>query len=120
MNTLALTAPGTGTPWDLSLDGGGNLAVATGPTAIAQDVASAISTFKGEVYYDTTQGVPYFSQVFHPPYSKSAISNQLRKAALQVPGVVSAKVTIAAFSNRKLTGSVEVIDTTGQALGVTF
>ena len=120
MNTLTLAVPGSSGPWDLTLDSSGNLAVATGAAAIAQDVASAIETFLGEVYYDTTIGVPYFSQIFGQPFSASIASTLLQEAALQVPGVVAAKVTITSFVNRVLSGKVEVIDTTGQAIGVTF
>lgn len=120
MNTITLTQPGSVDPWDLTVDGSGNLAMSTGAAAIAQDVASAISTFLGEVYYDTTVGVPFFSQVFGQSFSRSVVANLLKNAALTVPGVVSAQVTITSFAKRKLSGTVEVIDTVGQSIGVTF
>jgi hypothetical protein len=41
--------------WDLSLDANGNIAIATGPYAIAQDVASAVR--RGELRHNTTKGV---------------------------------------------------------------
>ena len=41
------------TTWDLCLDANGNIAMATGPYAIAQDVASAV-----RLWHDTTKGVP--------------------------------------------------------------
>ena len=41
-----------------------NIAVADEPYALAQDAASAIRTFIGECYYDTTKGLPYFEKVF--------------------------------------------------------
>jgi len=116
MNTVQLSSPA----WDFQLDANGNIALATGANAIAQDVASAISTFLGEVYYDTTQGIPYFSNVLGQQYSSSLVQSLLIQAALTVPGVVSAKATITSFKNRKITGTVTVIDTNGQALGVTF
>lgn len=117
MNTLMLTDA-----WDLTVDSNGNIAVATGAEAIAQDVASAISTFLGEVYYDTTLGVPWQAEVFGEAYSEPLVVALLEAAALTVPGVVSATATIASFNQqtRQITGTVEVIDTTGQALGVTF
>ena len=116
MNTIGLSSPA----WDLELDANGNIAMATGPSAIAQDVASAISTFLGEVYYDTTQGIPYFAQVLGQAYSPALLQALLIQAALTVPGVVSAKAVITSFAGRKVTGTVYVIDTTGQTLGVTF
>lgn len=115
MNTIQLSPA-----WDLMLDGNGNIAVATGPNAIAQDVASAISTFLGEVYYDTTLGLPWLSQVFGQAYSPSLITALLVQAALTVPGGVQAEVVGLALVNRKVTGTVNVIDTTGASLGVTF
>lgn len=117
MNTLQLSAA-----WDLEVVNRG-IAVATGPSAIAQDVASAISLFLGELYYDTTQGVPWYSEVFGQSYSPSLISALLVQAALTVPGVVSTpapKVANLAIMNRKVTGTVNFTDANGQSLGVTF
>ncbi len=45
--------------WDLTVDTTGNIAVASNPYSMAQDAASAIRTFQGEVYYDTTLGIPF-------------------------------------------------------------
>ena len=119
MNTLQLNLAN----WDLMVDGNGNLAVATGPQAVAQDVASAISTFLGEVYYDTTLGLPWQSEVFGEQFSPSLVSALLVQAALSVPGVVSSpapKVTNLAFAAGKVTGTLEFTDTTGVSQGVTL
>jgi hypothetical protein len=116
MNTLQLNLA----TWDLELDSNGNLAVATGPQAIAQDVASAISTFLGEVYYDVTQGLPWQSEVFGQQFSPSLVGALMEQAALTVPGVVSAKASGLTFSAGKVTGTINFIDTTGASLGVTF
>ena len=89
-------------------------------TAIAQDVASVIQTFLGELYFDTTVGLPYFQSVMNQPYGASILQPLLVQAALQVPGVVSAQATITSIINRKISGIIDIIDTTGQALGVTF
>ena len=58
-NTLLLDT----VAWDLVLDSFGNIALASPPYALAQDVASAIRTFLGEVYYDASLGVPYFQDI---------------------------------------------------------
>ena len=120
MSTLALTSVDSLTPWDLALDANGNMAVVEGPSAMAQDVASAIRLFLGELYYDTSQGVPYFSQIFAEPFSTSMAEALLAQATLSVPGVVSARATVNSFVNRVLSGTVNFIDTTGQELGITF
>lgn len=106
--------------WDLFLDASGNIAVATEPYAIAQDVASAIKLFLGELYYDETKGLPYFDQILgeYPP--ASLVQAQVVAAALTVPDVVKARCVGLELSNRGLSGTVEVIDTTGVAQNVSF
>ena len=115
MNTIQLSPA-----WDLTLDANGNLAMATGPGAIAQDVASAISLFAGELLYDTSQGLPYLSEVFGPGYAPALVRSLLEQAALAVPGVVQAQASITAFNQGQISGSIRVIDQDGQAIGVHF
>lgn len=109
----------TGT-WDLVLDANGNIAIASPPYSLAQDAASAIRLFQGELWYDTTQGVPYFTQIFgeFPPinYVKAAFIN----AALTVPGVASAQCFITAVTNRGITGQVQITSTSGQTAVANF
>jgi len=115
MNTLQLSPT-----WDLMVDANGNLAVATGPQALAQDVASAISTFLGEAYFDTALGVPWAGTVFAQDYSPALVTSLLTQAALSVPGVVSATVTDLAYKNGVVTGTCKFTDSTGASLGVSF
>jgi hypothetical protein len=116
MNTLLLDTE----LWDLVLDTSGNIAMASRPYSIAQDVASAIKLFKGELWYNTNKGVPYFSEILgkYPP--ESLIKARLVAAALTVPNVVQARVVNLGLNNRQLTGDVEVIDTAGQLSRVSF
>lgn len=105
--------------WDLTIDASGNIAVADDPYAKAQDAASAIRTYLGEEWYDTTQGVPYktiLNQAPNLPYTRA----KLQAAALTVPGVVSATVFFTSFRNRQLTGQVQVTDSTGQTAVANF
>jgi hypothetical protein len=108
--------------WDLVLDANGNIAVASQPYSLAQDAASAIKTFLGECYYDTTIGVPYLTQIFGvspPPLTQ--IKQALTNAALTVPNVASAQVFITSFTNRVLSGQVQVVaSNTAQVSAVTF
>ena len=59
MNTLLLDRA----TWDLCLDAAGNIATASEPYALAQDASSAIRLFVSEAWYDTTQGIPYFTNI---------------------------------------------------------
>lgn len=106
--------------WDLVLDSSNNIAVASPPYAVAQDVASAVRTFLGEVYYNTALGIPYFEDIlgFRPPMS--LIKKYVVQAALTVPGVTQAKCVIASFTDKRvLTGLIEVTDAFGTT-NVTF
>ena len=108
------------TTWDLVLDVHGNIAVAEAPYALAQDAASAIRTFLGEVYYDTTIGIPYFDEVlgYAPPLN--LLKTLLVNAALTVPGVASAQVFISSVKGRVVTGQVQVTMPTGEISAVNF
>lgn len=116
MNTLLLDVG----IWDLVLDASGNIAVATAPYALAQDVASACRTVLAEVYYDTTLGVDYFGQIFGHTPPASVFQEMFVKAALTVPGVVSAACVISSYSadSRAVTGQVQFTDSSGNTASV--
>ena len=116
MNTLLLDR----TQWDLVLDASGNIALASEPYAIAQDGSSAIRTFQGEVYYDITLGVPYMAQILGKRPPLSLIKAQMVAAALTVPDAVFAKCYIASIVGRKVTGQVQITDTSGTTTAAGF
>lgn len=112
MNTIYLS-PST---WDLVADVNGNIAMATNPYAQAQDAATAIKTFLGECYYNTTLGVAWWNILGQlPPINY--VKAQLVAAALTVPGVTKAVVYITSFTARALTGQVQI--TTDDGLNAT-
>jgi len=108
------------TAWDLVLDINGNIAVATEPYAIAQDVANACRLFAGELYYDTSKGIPYFGEVLGKLPPLEVVRAKLTAAALAVPGVVSAQVVITEFKDRGIVGQVQFVDTAGATHNATF
>lgn len=116
MNTLLLDLNN----WDLLTDATGDIAMASEPYALAQDVASAIKTFLGEVWYNRTLGIPYFDEVLGHAPPMSLLKEYLVNAALTVPGVVSAQCVISSYSNRVVTGQVQFLDTTGATHHVSF
>jgi hypothetical protein len=107
------------TTWDLCLDANGNIAVASDPYSIAQDVACAIRLFKGELWYDTTKGVPHFQQILGHHPSLSVLKAALRTAALTAPDAASAAVFISGVQNREVQGQVQVTSTSGATVVVT-
>ncbi len=116
MDTLLLDQSG----WDLVLDVSGNIAVASNPYSIAQDVSCALRTFQGEVYYDSAEGVPALQSILGENPSASFLQHQFEQAALTVPEVVKAKARGLTMQNQVLTGIVEVIDVNGVAQNVSF
>lgn len=108
------------TAWDLVLNTTGDIACADQPYSIAQDVACACKLFAGELWYATNKGVPYFSEILGHWPPLAVVRAELVKAAMTVPGVVSAQVVITSLDNRTLTGQVQFIDTTGAANNVSF
>ncbi len=111
MNTLLLDL----TNWDLLADADGNIAVASDPYSVAQDVASAARLFLGECFYDTTLGVPYWSGILGQLPPIALMKSQLAKAALTVPGVANVQVFLSSIANRTITGQIVFTDTNGAA-----
>lgn len=115
MKTLLLDT----SEWDLVLDINGNIAVADAPYSVAQDVASAVLTRAGELWYDTRQGVDYGKILGGKP-NMQYIKSQMEAAALTVPTVAKAQCLFASYGDRKLTGQIQVIDDNGVATNVSF
>lgn len=106
--------------WDLVIDSAGNVAMAAPPYALAQDVASAVRLFINELWYAPGNGIPYFEDVLGHLPPISLVIGYIEKAALTVPGVVSAQCIITAFDARTVTGQVQFIDEAGQANAANF
>jgi hypothetical protein len=116
MKTLLLDL----TQWDLLADAGGNIAVATVPYERAQDVASALRTFLGEVWYDTSLGIPYFQQILGHTPPVTLFQELLSTAAKTVPGIVTATCTIQGFEDRRVTGQVVCTDIDSRTFAVSL
>lgn len=106
--------------WDIVLDASRNIAVASEPYSLAQSAANAIRLFRGEQWYDTTQGVPYFQQILgqYPPVQ--LMKKAFEDAALTVPGVVSATCFITSIDGREVRGQVQVTDAAGTVTAAGF
>lgn len=116
MNTLYVDP----TSWDLVLDTNSSIALASEPYSLAQDVASAVKTFSGECYYDTTQGIPYWASIlgaFPPPLAllKAAY---IKEGITRVPDVADIVVFFSGFVNRKLTGQLQITSVAGSVASI--
>lgn len=106
--------------WDLELTTDGDIAVAKPPYATAQTVGNAIRLFEGELYYDTTQGVPYFNEILGQPHSFSLFKHRMEEAAMRVKGVKEVEVSVSESSGRALGGMVRLKDENNQTYTVTL
>lgn len=124
MNSLLLDL----TTWDICLDASQNLAVAAAPYSLAQDVATAVRSFLGTVWYNTTLGVPWLQEVLAQPLNITTLSALMVQAALgAVPTtadvyVVKANCIINTFNaaTRQVTGQIQFIDSNGNAGAVSI
>jgi hypothetical protein len=116
MKTLLLDNTG----WDLLTDAAGNIALASEPYAVAQDVASALRLFLGELWYNVKKGIPYFEDILGHTPPVTVFQEYMVAAALTVPTVVSAECIIEAFENRTVTGQVTFRTTNGQTVTVSL
>ena len=99
--------------WDLAVDAAGNIALASEPYSQTQDAASAVRVFAGEAYYDTTLGVPYFSDVLGRYQPTQIMRARAQLAALTVPGVTDATAILTTGPNRELTGQIQITTALG-------
>ncbi len=119
MSTLLLDA----VTWDLVLDLNGNIAIADEPYSIAQDCASAIRLKLGELWYNTTIGVPYNEILGQFPPNIPLLKALFVAAAKAVPGVSQTTppvVFISQVTNRVVLGQVLITTTSGQTQQAAF
>ncbi len=113
-----LLNPETG---DSCLDSSGDIATISGAAAVAQDVATQLSTFLGECWYDSTQGVPYWQQILGKLPPASLVASLLEAQALQVPDVAAAVATINSINaKRGAVGQMLITDTDGNTSVIGF
>src|SRR6202035_3244223 len=92
--------------WDLVLDANNNIAVAQPPYQLSQDAASACRLFLGELWYDTTQGIPFdniLGKVLNLAYLKAQLVNAAKSAD---PSIIAARVFITSILQRGVSGQV--------------
>lgn len=126
MDTLALDVA----LWDLTTDVYGNLATVgdstpasaqTGPgMRLAQDVATRVRAWNGEVYFDTSQGIRYPNILGAAP-NMAVLQNAFNTEALLVPLCETAisDFAFAAGAKRQVTGTLNVSDVNGNSASIT-
>ena len=113
-------ADGTFSNWDLLADASGNIAIATGAYAFAQDVASAERLFSGELWYDTTQGLPYFERILGFAPNPAFARARHNAAALTVPGIATVVTALDRVTKTRIqTGTISLTLTGGAQATIT-
>lgn len=122
MDTLALDYGN----WDLDTDMRGNWRTVGSSTPrsdetglgmrLAQDVATRCLSWRGEVYYDTTQGIRYETIMGEAP-NMALLQSAYNTEALKVPECRTALVDFAFVGRdqRTLSGNLTVADFNGAA-----
>lgn len=116
MDTLLLDT----VAWDLVVDASGNIAVASDPYSQAQDAASAIKLFQGELWYDTVPGVPYWLEILGKSPPVALLKAKFVSAAKTVPGVASARCFISSIAGRAVVGQVQITTSSGETSSVSL
>lgn len=75
--------------WDLQLDGNGNVAMVRGTPAIVQNVCNEGRLFYHDAVFRWDQGIKWFSDQIAQPIQEAITTEDLRSAALSVPGVLT-------------------------------
>lgn len=106
--------------WDITLDSAGNIAIASGAYAIAQEVANAVRLFKNDAYFDQQKGIPHFELELGEFPVLALLRSRIIEAALAVEGVAEAAIVFLSFENRMLTGELSLLTSEGVSVGITI
>jgi hypothetical protein len=115
-NTLLLDQ----TAWDLVLDINGDIALAGTPYSYAQDVASAVRTFIGECWYNTSLGLPYWQKILGELPPLGYIEQKISTQSLTIPNIIRAEVAILSFIDREIKGVILITDADSNPAIVSF
>jgi hypothetical protein len=110
--------------WDLTLTEAGNLALAEGAAATAQNVANEARLFTRDAYFRQEDGVPHFILELGAPLPvKPLVKGHLSRAARRVPDVRRVtRLELESFDReaRRLTGRLEFVTVEGENVGLEF
>lgn len=100
--------------WDIYKDKFNNIATKDGNERLAQDVASSVRVFKGEIGFDTSRGVEYNK----PDQDRQTLNHQMNEQAKLVQGVESSVVIFEELNNRTLKPVVYVTNEEGEKISI--
>jgi hypothetical protein len=92
--------------WDLTTDANGNIALASAPYSISQDMSSQCRQWRGEYCYNVNDGVPLATILGEAP-NLGLMKSDFSVAAGQVPATSNVRCFISSIENRLVTGQVQ-------------
>lgn len=110
MRTLALDDKN----WDLMIDDYGNIAVKEDAECLAQDVASSVRVWSGELPFDTTRGVDYDK----PDENRQTLKIQMLEQVGYIDGVGDVFIDFSDFKDRKLIPMIYLTTEDGEKITV--
>lgn len=114
-HSLYLTAD-----WDITLDATGNIATTSGAYAVAQEVANAVRLFTQDAYFDQEKGIPHFDIALGHKPIMPLIQSAILDAASAVEGVEQVTIVDLSFTDRVLSGELQITTTEGVQVGITI
>lgn len=106
--------------WDLTLDQSGRIATASGPYAVAQNVANAVRLFTRDAYFNQADGIPHFAVELGQLPPEAVLIDRINRAARAVPEVATANTVLKRFEGRTLEGEITITTTAGDTINVTL
>ena len=101
--------------WDISVNPETkNVATVDGNDQIAQDVASSVRVWNGEIPFDITRGIAYNK----PEELQGSLNFEMRDQAKLIDGVAGANVVFNKLSNRELDTTIYVTTNNGETIEV--
>lgn len=100
--------------WDVGLDDLNNIAMVDGNDRLAQDVASSVRVFKGELPFDIDRGVTYDK----PDEVRNTLKNDMNEQALLVEGVSDSITVFNNLTDRLLNVTIYATNEEGETITV--
>lgn len=100
--------------WDVGLDDLNNIAMVDGNDRLAQDVASSVRVFKGELPFDVDRGVAYDK----PDEVRNTLKNDMNEQALLVDGVSDSITVFNNLTDRLLNVTIYATNEEGETITV--
>lgn len=100
--------------WDICLDDLNNVATIDGNERLAQDIASSVRVFKGELMFDVNRGVEYDK----PDEVRNTLKSDMNEQVLLVDGVEDSMVVFNNLTDRLLNVTIYATNAEGETITV--